>query len=140
MTFKTFGPFEWYKGDWEYDRFHGEGKLKDRINEYIIEGTWHDGIQTNRQGDSCKWTDEEGMIIFEGEWDGKTNTGNGTLRYKHGGIYKGELHGNKRHGQGIMSYRNGKQRNGDWSDDKYISNTSVVKYAQRALQRLKLNK
>lgn len=114
---KCFGTFtgtdgERYVGEWQDDKFHGQGVYTFPSGERYV-GEFRDG-RRNGQG---TWTHPNGER-YVGEYrDGKRD-GLGTWTNSSGHRYVGEFRGGNLHGQGTYTYPGGGMYVGEYRDGK----------------------
>ncbi|CEM02621.1 unnamed protein product [Vitrella brassicaformis CCMP3155] len=83
---------------------HGEGDMRDDLDQVIYKGEWIDGVKKGA-GEATGMPWEEGCKYYGGTFHGQPD-GEGELRDGDDQpIYKGEWKNGKRHGQGKAYYR-----------------------------------
>lgn len=110
-------PVETYVGQWQDDKQHGSGKH-----------TWSDGRSYDGQyaggrfsgSGKMVWTSDKGIMVYDGQYQDDVKHGHGKFTWPNGNIYEGGWSGGKRHGRAKFLTSAGKQKEGLWSEDKFI--------------------
>ena len=107
-----------YDGDWENDKFHGNGKAT--YDNAIYEGQW---VKDEREGQGklTYTTGEEKDSFYEGEWKNDKWHGKGKVIFSTE-TYDGDWIENKRHGKGRETWTTGAKKGsiyeGEWKNDR----------------------
>lgn len=135
------GTFTWtdgskYTGGWEADQLHGEGQLT-TAEDFVykgtfLEGAFHQGTITGTvSGNTFTVTVKGGSltdrisvtfadgVTYEGDFDGKYFSGQGTMIFPGVGTYKGAFLQDQRSGKGTFIWDDGALYEGAWENDQF---------------------
>lgn len=106
---------EWYEGEWQEDRRHGEGFQ-----------SWKDGRTYRGQFRHGKfeghgrmeWLSSEGLASYEGQYMDDLKHGAGVYRWADGRAYDGDWSCGLRHGEATYLHPRGDPRRGTWRNDR----------------------
>lgn len=94
-----------YDGEWQYGRMWGNGKLYDKNNKPLFEGSFLKGV---RQGYGVLFNSSTGKSVYEGNWSNDQRSGSGKAFNDDGKlIYNGNWANDKKDGKG-KTHRYGK--------------------------------
>ncbi|KAL9187523.1 hypothetical protein ACHAXT_001626 [Thalassiosira profunda] len=138
MKYAAGGEFNYYRGDWENGKLHGNGTLKwidgsmyvgefQRQNLHgtgkmrysnggVYEGRWEDG-KPNGVG-KMEYAAGRKVKYYEGEWVNGKQHGYGTMKWVDGSVHAGEWLNGRRHGNGTCTYTDGRVYTGAWANGK----------------------
>ena len=88
-----------YKGNWRYGVKHGKGVLHDSKSNQDYNQTWSYG---DLKHGMVLERNQEGMVIYEGEYRNNKRDGYGTEYYGNGRKYEGYWKNGVKHGKGIF--------------------------------------
>jgi hypothetical protein len=104
---------DWYEGQWNNNKRHGQGVYFYKKLSVKYVGEWEDNTRHGRG----TLTFSNGDTI-EGNWKRDTlKSDNGHITYSKGGHYSGQLNDGYRHGDGILVYENDVKYAGKWRND-----------------------
>ena len=139
---------EWYEGQWEKDKFHGQGAYRSRCGRYDGDfaygeksgkgkmsyfkegGTYEGEWQKNRfhGAGTYVWPDD---TAYEGHWQRGLRHGVGSLSQPSGEKYYGHWANGLKHGKGTIRHRNGRCRDGIWKRNHLLNYTSNEYYGAK---------
>lgn len=111
-----------YEGDWNYDTYHGEGKLSRRNGQYY-KGTFDNG-KFHGKG-MIYWPNGD---IYEGDFKKGAREGYGKFIYGNGDRYEGEFRNNVYEGNGVYNWNEGDQFKGIFKNGK-MTGEGEMKYS-----------
>lgn len=99
-----------YVGAWDYDTYHGSGKLC-RKNGQFYEGNFEKGLFQGRGVMSWPNGDK-----FVGDFEKSVRSGNGRFDFSNGDFYEGQFERNEFHGRGRYDWMAGDMFEGEFRD------------------------
>jgi hypothetical protein len=112
-----------YEGEWDNDKWHGQGKFYRENGQLAYEGELQEGTR-HGQG---KLYDENGQLWYDGQWQEGEFHGQGKLYRENGQLwYDGQWQEGEFHGQGKLYRENGWLRyEGEWQHGATLNNLSI---------------
>jgi len=83
-------------------------------------GSIYEGNYSFKRDGKGKYVDEDGTIIYQGEWKNGKRHGVGIYKDQEGNEYQGEWQNGKRQGQGRYKDPQGNVYQGEWQNGKFI--------------------
>ena len=101
---------EIYNGDWEFDLYNGQGRLRNQHCENITKEFDYRNFENLKN----YW------VKYSGEFKNHSLHGLGTLILSNGEKFLGSFVGGKIHGEGTFYKKNGEIEVGFWQNNKFI--------------------
>lgn len=104
-----------YKGQWERDAKHGEGRESWRDGRLYV-GSFRNG-KIDGVG-RMEWRTSQGVMVYEGQYSEDLKHGRGKFSWPDGRVYDGQWEHGKRSGEATYISSRGETRRGYWKNDK----------------------
>lgn len=118
----TYPNGDWYEGQWEHNKAHGEGTFWTRTGTYV--GRWREDLKHGLGTEEFV----EGGAQYKGQFAHGFREGKGVLVWPDGSRYEGEFVNSSQQGKGTFTWKSRATFVGQW-ENNYIHGEGTYTYA-----------